>query len=151
MTDSSDYRLFLKSEFKGIHDEMGIQFTSINGKLRDVNDHLSTLNGKVARHEKIINELCLSEKLEEQINERQRIADELAATNRRDRRFVTFQIIALVLTLIGVSTGAYFGFRTNEEIPEIKSEQKVTNDILYDAKTRGKCYTPPIFKNDTIQ
>ncbi len=52
MTDSSDYRLFLKSEFKGIHDEMGIQFTSINGKLRDVNDHLATLNGKVARHEK---------------------------------------------------------------------------------------------------
>ena len=151
MTDSSDYRLFLKSEFKGIHDEMGIQFTSINGKLRDVNDHLATLNGKVARHEKIINELCLSEKLEEQINERQRIADELAATNRRDRRFVTFQIIALVLTLIGVSTGAYFGFRTNEEIPEIKSEQKVTNDILYDSKTRGQHYTPPIFRNDTIQ
>ncbi len=56
-----------------------------------------------------------------------------------------------MLTLIGVSTGAYFGFRTNEEIPEIKSEQRVTNDILYDAKTRGQQYTPPIFRTDTIQ
>ena len=151
MTDSADYRLYLTEKFKDLHDEMKTQFTGVNGQLRDVNDHLAMLNHKVAKHEKAIGEICSFKQWEQDADERKRIAAELKATQRRDIRFVIFNVIALICTVFGVFWMLYKSNDMQTNVKEIKSETKVTNDILYDAKTRGKCYTPPIFRNDTIQ
>ena len=151
MTDSSDYRLYLETEFKGVHNEMATHFTAVNGQLREVNKHLATLNGKVAKHEKLISQICASKEWEENAEEKKRIAAELAATTKRDIRFVVFSVITSICALFGIFWMIYRSGDMQSNVKEIKSETKVTNDILYEEKLRGQQYTPPAFRNDTLK
>ena len=54
MPDNHDYRLFLESEFKGLHSLMNAQFETVHDRLTGIDDHLKTLNGSVAKHEEKI-------------------------------------------------------------------------------------------------
>jgi len=82
---------------------------------------------------------------QDSIEKRQAIADDLKARNKRDTRMVIFNIVALCLTFFGVLTAVYFGFTTNKNTHDIKTEQANENSI-----TRGGQHYDP-FANDTIK
>lgn len=172
-TERTEVREMIHDVLSGWQAATVAQNDITNTSLKEIKDHLKELNGKVAKHQQIITEnlphnvshCTQSENIEalkkavvakqafeegeESATGKQSIADTLAATNRRDKRFVTFQVIALTLTLAGLVWAIYISRETAKSTKGIEGETRITNDILIPpGKTRGDYYNP--FKNDTL-
>ena len=88
------------------------------------------------------------ERSKKEIEESERIASELARKLKSDKRQFVFWIIAAIVGITSVWATLYFGFVNKKTSDDIKSETKVTNDILAPG-TRGQYYNP--FAKDSIK
>ena len=129
----------IKESLKGVNENHNVLIREITIVGSELNSFKETIEAR--------------KETEEEITEKLRKASEVLATKKRDTRFIIFQVIALTLTLAGVSAAVYFGFHTDKTATDIKSETRVTNDILDNGQTRGggQNYIPPAFRTDTIK
>lgn len=129
-----DGLLFMFREFLEHDKRKQEDIQLIKESIKDLNENNNVLLGEITRVGTDLNDFKLStltkKETEKELNDKARIAKELLITQKRDKRFIVFQIIALVLTLCGVSAAVYFGFHSDKNTSIIKSEQKTTNEIL---------------------
>lgn len=147
MTDSNDYRKYLDKCFDNVDDSL----TEIKNSLHTINNHLEKLNSKVAEHEgyKIYSEGIIKargEQTKEIIKRVDKLEDDLLEVNFF-RKYPKTIVIILAFVLCSFVGAGYVGFRKIIELnKEIKTETRVTNDVLIPPASRGHYY-----KTDTTK
>jgi hypothetical protein len=135
MTEQSDYRLFLQSEFKHIRSELSFikeQTTKTNSRVSHLENDIVSLKLSDANH--VIN--CpVNPKVDQ-------IKDDLEEY-RVMKKYPRLAII-LITVFVVITVFSYFEIRSSQR--EMQSEIKLNNEIM---TTRGNHYDP--FASDTIK
>jgi hypothetical protein len=144
MTDSQDYRLYLESEFKGLHSLMNAQFDIVHDKLEEIDTRLAKLNGSVAKHEQIINtnlphnvlNCPQADKIEhiEKVLIGEEAIDKQYKKDKEERHAVrvrTLMAVGIAVTII-ISLFSFFSNKTR--VTELKTEVDMINTPV---RTRG--------------
>jgi hypothetical protein len=104
-------------------------------------EKINNLVGSVASHTNVISSFIEFQathngevRTKKEIEEREKIADDLKATQRRDKIQRRFLYISAILITIGLGINAYFGFRNNKNGEAINTK---VDDLGVPIVTRG--------------